>query len=116
MPDNDASSSNLNLIVLHDSPSTDLAHIQAKAWSKKTGTDNFALFDYVKIQQATGEWIGQIIQPNQNISIVGNRLDPTILHGLELMQTHPNVQAVEAVHIFDILILETVEIIMGVAS
>ncbi|MGD1803927.1 helicase HerA domain-containing protein [Dapis sp. BLCC M126] len=64
------------------------------------------MFDYVRIKQQNGKtWIGQITQPNQNISTIGNRLDPTILHGLQLMQPHTNVQSVESVQVFDILIL-----------
>lgn len=90
------------MIILHDSPSIDLSHISAIADIK----EGFALFDYVKITQTDKkEWIGQIVQPNQNISIVGNRLDPTILHGLQLMQAHTEVRSVESVQIFDILIL-----------
>jgi hypothetical protein len=90
------------MLILHDAPSGDLSHIQAIA---EIG-EGFALFDYVRIQEANGAaWIGQIVQPNQNISIVGSRLDPTILHGLRLMQSHSNVQSVESVQVFDILIL-----------
>lgn len=91
------------LIVLHDGTSGgDLTHIQAMGDTK----DGFALFDYLCIEQADGKsWIGQIVQPNQNISTVGGRLDPTILHGLQLMQKHKNVQSVESVQVFDILIL-----------
>lgn len=109
------------MLILHDSPSIDLSHIQAIADIE----EGFALFDYVRINQRqqnnqinvnhqNGQvenseddlmWIGQIVQPNQNISIVGNRLDPTILHGLNLMQSHSDVQSVESVQIFDILIL-----------
>lgn len=95
----------LKLIVLHDSPSIELTHVQAKAWSKGSSPDEFALFDYVRIEQNERAWIGQVVQPNQNISVVGNRFDPTILHGLELMQTHPNVQSVQSVQVYDILIL-----------
>lgn len=90
------------MIVLHDSPNSDLKHIQAMAEIEK----EFALFDYVRIKQADGKlWIGQIIQPNRNISTVGNPLDPTILHGLKLMRSNPDVQSVESVQVFDILIL-----------
>ena len=101
------------MLILHDSPSTDLSHIQALADIE----EGFALFDYVRINQIRQDnqaeennennlvWIGQIVQPNQNISVVGNRLDPTILHGLNLMQSHSNVQSVESVQVFDILIL-----------
>jgi DNA helicase HerA-like ATPase len=90
------------LIILHDSPSIDLAHISAMA----DINEGFSLFDYVRITQADGKaWIGQIVQPNQNISIVGGRLDPTILHGLQLMNDHPDVKSVESVQVFDILIL-----------
>jgi DNA helicase HerA-like ATPase len=68
--------------------------------------EGFSLYDYVRIEQPDGNvWIGQIVQPNQNISTVGDRLDPTILHGLRLMQTRSNIQSVESVQIFDILIL-----------
>lgn len=90
------------MIILHDSPSIDLAHISAMA----DINEGFSLFDYVRITQADGKaWIGQIVQPNQNISIVGGRLDPTILHGLQLMNDHPDVKSVESVQIFEILIL-----------
>ena len=68
-------------------------------------TDRFALFDYIRIEQNGEVWIGQIVQANRNVSTVGNPLDPTILHGLELMQSHDNVQSVESVQVFDILIL-----------
>ena len=89
------------MIVLHDSPNSDLKHIQAIAGIE----EGFALFDYVRIEQADKSWIGQVIQPNRNISTVGNPLDPTILHGLELMRSNPDVQSVESVQVFDILIL-----------
>ena len=90
------------MIVLHDSPNSDLKHIQAMAEIE----EGFALFDYVHIEQADGKlWIGQIIQPNRNISTVGNPLDPTILHGLKLMQSNSDVQSVESVQVFDLLIL-----------
>src|SRR5688572_19333533 len=90
------------MIILHDSPSGELSHIQAIGEL----TEGFALFDYVSIRQPDDRtWIGQIVQPNQNISTVGSRLDPTILHGLELMQSHSDVQAVRSVQVFDILIL-----------
>lgn len=90
------------MIILHDSISTDLSHIQAIADIE----EGFGLFDYVSINQANDRaWIGQVVQPNQNISIVGGRLDPTILHGLKLMQSHREVQSVESVQVFDVLIL-----------
>ena len=89
------------MIVLHDSPNSDLKHIQAMAGIEK----DFALFDYVRIEQDGESWIGQVIQPNRNISTVGNPLDPTILHGLELMRSNPDVLSVESVQVFDILIL-----------
>ena len=89
------------MIVLHDSPNSDLKHIQAIAGI----AEGFALFDYVRIEQTDKSWIGQVIQPNRNISTVGNPLDPTILHGLKLMRSNPDVQSVESVQVFDILIL-----------
>lgn len=90
------------MIILHDSPSIDLAHITAMA----DINEGFSLFDYVRVTQFDGKvWIGQIVQPNQNISIVGGRLDPTILHGLRLMNDYPDVKSVESVQIFDLLIL-----------
>src|SRR4051812_30718243 len=91
------------MLILHDAPSADLSHIQAIG----DVTEGFALFDYVKIEQAApaASWIGQIVEPNQNISVVGGRLDPTILHGLRLMQTNPDVQSVQSAQVFDILIL-----------
>jgi len=90
------------MIILHDSSTSDLSHIQAIAKIE----EGFALFDYVSIEQTNGmSWIGQIVQPNQNISTVGGRLDPTILHGLQLMQIHTDIQSVESVQVFDILIL-----------
>ncbi len=90
------------MLILHDTFSGDLTHIQAIAEI----SEGIALFDYVRIQQPDGAaWIGQVVQPNQNLSTVGNRLDPTILHGLHLMQNHPDVQSVQSVQVFDILIL-----------
>lgn len=90
------------MIVLHDSASIDLSHVQAISDLQ----EGFSLFDYVRINQADGKaWIGQIVEPNRNISTVGDRLDPTILHGLELMQNHSDVQSVNSVQVFDILIL-----------
>ena len=89
------------MIVLHDSPNSDLKHIQAMAGME----EGFALFDYVRIEQVHQSWIGQVIQPNRNISTVGNPLDPTILHGLKLMLSNPDIQSVESVQVFDILIL-----------
>lgn len=90
------------MIILHDANTSDLSHIQAIAKIE----EGFAMFDYVSIEQTDGmNWIGQIVQPNQNISTVGGRLDPTILHGLELMQKQTGVQSVESVQVFDILIL-----------
>lgn len=90
------------MIILHDGTSGDLSHVQAMA----SIDEGFALFDYVRIDQRDMSWIGQILEPNRNISIVSsNRLDPTILHGLTLMQEHPDVQSVESVQIFEIGIL-----------
>ena len=90
------------MIILHDESSADLAHIQAMAKIE----EGFELFDYVSIEQNNGhQWIGQILQPNRNISTVGGRLDPTILHGLQLMQDHSDVQSVASVQVFDIQIL-----------
>lgn len=90
------------MIVLHDGANTDLSHIQAIASIE----EGFGLFDYVRISQRDNmAWIGQIVEPNRNISTVGQRLDPTILHGLELMQSSPNVQSTASVQVFDILVL-----------
>ena len=90
------------MILLHDSPNSDLTHIQAIAGIE----EGFGLFDYVRIDQQDGcSWIGQVVQPNRNISTVGDRLDPTILHGLRLMQTNANVQSTASVQVFDILVL-----------
>ena len=90
------------MIILHDSNGADLSHIQAIAEI----AEGFSLYDYVRIKQSDERsWIGQIVQPNLNVSIVGDRLDPTILHGLKLMQQHTDVQSVESVQVFDILIL-----------
>lgn len=90
------------MIVLHDSPGADLAHVEAMA----AADDGFGMSDYVLIQNAQGEqWVGQIVQPNRNISTVGERMDPTILHGLELMQNGEDVRAVDSVQVYDILIL-----------
>ncbi len=89
------------MIILHDNPNSDLSNIQAMAGMK----EEFALFDYVRIEQEGKSWIGQIVQPNRNISTVGNPLNPTILHGLKLMQSNPDVQSVESVQVFDILML-----------
>ncbi|MXZ00132.1 ATP-binding protein [Candidatus Poribacteria bacterium] len=91
------------MIVLHDSPNSDLKRIQAMADIE----EEFALFDYVRIriEQSNKSWIGQVIEPNRNISTVGNPLDPTILHGLKLMQSGRDIQSVESVQVFEILIL-----------
>lgn len=90
------------MIILHDGIGGDLSHVQAMASIE----EGFALFDYVRIDQGEMAWIGQILEPNRNISIVNsNRLDPTILHGLRLMQEHPEVQSVESVQVFEIGIL-----------
>ena len=89
------------MIILHDNPSSDLSNIQAMAKME----EEFALFDYVRIEQEGKSWIGQIVQPNRNISTVGNPLNPTILHGLKLMQSNPDVKSVESVQVFDILML-----------
>ena len=89
------------MILLHDNLTSDLSHVQAMG----VKTDRFALFDYIRIEQNGEVWIGQIVQANRNVSTVGNPLDPTILHGLELMQSHDNVQSVESVQVFDIWIL-----------
>jgi DNA helicase HerA-like ATPase len=90
------------MIILHDGTGGDLSHVQAMA----SIDEGFALFDYVRIDQGNTAWIGQILEPNRNISIVNsNRLDPTILHGLRLMQEHPEVQSVESVQVFEIGIL-----------
>ncbi|MBJ7899339.1 MAG: DUF87 domain-containing protein [Cyanobacteria bacterium RI_101] len=90
------------MIILHDGTSGDLSHVQAMASIE----EGFALFDYVRVDQGEMAWIGQILEPNRNISIVNsNRLDPTILHGLRLMQEHPEVQSVESVQVFEIGIL-----------
>jgi len=90
------------MIVLHDGTGGDLSHVQAMA----NLDEGFALFDYVRIDQDNRSWIGQILEPNRNISIVNsNRLDPTILHGLSLMQDHPDVQSVESIQVFEIGIL-----------
>ena len=89
------------MIILHDNPNSDLSHIQAMGRME----EEFALFDYVRIEQGDKSWIGQVVQPNRNISTVGNPLDPTILHGLKLMESRADVQSVESVQVFDILIL-----------
>ena len=89
------------MIILHDSPSSDLSHIQAMALEDH----GFALYDYIRIEQNDKSWIGQIVRANRNVSTVGNPLDPTILHGLQLMQSHDDVQSVQSVQVFDILIL-----------
>ena len=89
------------MIILHDSPNSDLTHIQAMAEME----EGFASLDYVRIDQGDSSWIGQIIEPNRNISTVGSPLNSTVRHGLELMQSNPDVQSVESVQVFDILIL-----------
>lgn len=90
------------MIILHDSTSADLSHIQAVA----DLSEGVALLDYVRIEQRDGRlWIGQVVEPNQNLSIVGDRFDSAVLHGLELMQSHANVQSVASIQVFDILLL-----------
>ena len=89
------------MIILHDSPNSDLTHIQAMAEME----EGFASLDYVRMDQGDRSWIGQIIEPNRNVSTVGRPLDSTVRHGLQLMQSNPDVQSVESVQVFDILIL-----------
>ncbi len=91
------------MIILHDNQgATDLTHIQAMAEME----EGFSSLDYVRINQQDGKsWIGQVIQPNRNISTVSGPLDSTVRHGLKLMQSNPDVQSVESVQVFDILIL-----------
>ena len=89
------------MIILHDNQNSDLTHIQAMAEME----EGFALFDYVQILQNEESWIGQVIEPNRNVSTVGGPLDSTVRHGLKLMQTNSDVQSVESVQVFDILIL-----------
>ena len=89
------------MILLHDNLTSDLSHVQAMGVME----DGFALFDYIRIEQNEKLWIGQIVEANRNVSTVGNPLDPTILHGLKLMQSNDDVQSVESVQVFDILIL-----------
>ena len=90
------------MITLHDTLAIDLAHVDAMA----DMSEPFALFDYVHITQQNGqEWIGQIVEPNRNISTVGERLAPVILHGLKLMQREEKIRAVESVHVFKIRVM-----------
>ena len=90
------------MITLHDSPNSDLDIIDAMA----DMSENFNLFDYVSIRQKNEmEWIGQIVYPNRNISTLGGRTDPVILHGLKLMQEHDNVQSVKSVQIYGIQLM-----------
>lgn len=90
------------MITLHDSPNSDLDIVDAMA----DMSENFNLYDYVSIRQKSGrQWIGQIVFPNRNVSTLGNRTDPVILHGLELMQKHDNVQAVKSVQIYGIQLM-----------
>ena len=83
------------MILLHDNLSSDLSHVQAMGVME----DGFALFDYIRIEQNGKLWLGQIVQANRNVSTVGNPLDPTILHGLKLMQSNDDVQSVESVQV-----------------
>jgi hypothetical protein len=53
------------MIILHDSASSDLSHVQAIA----AIDEGFSLFDYIWIDQRDGAaWIGQVVEPNRNIS------------------------------------------------
>lgn len=90
------------MITLHDSPNSDLDIVDAMA----DMSENFNLYDYVSIRQKDGgEWIGKIVFPNRNISTLGTRTDPVILHGLELMQKHDNVQSVKSVQVYGIQLI-----------
>ena len=90
------------MIVLHDTAGADLSHVEAMA----TMDEGFGAMDYVLLTDPRGDrWVGQVVQPNRNVSTVGDRLEPTILRGLELMQEHDDVRAVDSVQVFDILLL-----------
>lgn len=100
--------------TLHDTPNSDIGFVDTMA----DMSEEFGLFDYVRIDEtrpprAASEgaekprpWIGQILETNRNISIVGgDRLSPVILHGLKLMQENADVRAVESVQIYKIKLL-----------
>ena len=90
------------MFTLHDDRGTDPTRIRTIA-----GIDEgFALFDYVSIKQTDGEeWIAQVVVPNLNISTVGDPLNPTILHGLQLSQQRPDIRSIESIQVFSLMIL-----------
>ena len=90
------------MFTLHDDRGTDPTRIRTIA-----GIDEgFALFDYVSIKQNDGEeWIAQVVVPNLNISTVGDPLNPTILHGLQLSQQRPDIRSIESIQVFSLMIL-----------
>lgn len=95
------------MYTLHDTPNSDIAHVDAMA----NMSEQFGLFDYVRIDGARTSvkdpkpWVGVIVEANRNISTVGDRLSPVILHGLELMRMNDDVRAVESVQIYKIRLL-----------
>ena len=95
------------MYTLHDTPDSDIAHVDAMA----DMSEQFGRLDYVRIDGARTSvkdpkpWVGVIVEANRNISTVGDRLSPVILHGLELMRMNDDVRAVESVQIYKIRLL-----------
>ena len=90
------------MFTLHDDRGTDPTRIRTIA----DIDEGFALFDYVSIKQTDNEeWIAQVVVPNLNISTVGDPLNPTILHGLQLSQQRPDIRSIESIQVFSLMIL-----------
>jgi len=82
------------MFTLHDDRGTDPTRIRTIARID----EGFALFNYVSIKQNNGEeWIAQVVVPNLNIPTVGDPLNPTILHGLQLSQQRPDIRRIESI-------------------
>ncbi|MEM9449224.1 MAG: hypothetical protein AAGA75_11900 [Cyanobacteria bacterium P01_E01_bin.6] len=77
------------MIILHDGTGGDLSHVQAMA----SIDEGFALFDYVRIDQDNRAWIGQILEPNRNISIVNSNREDLFSSGKQCIGIIKNIKS-----------------------
>ena len=88
--------------VLHDDRGADPGQVTVV----DSDGDDIGLMDYVALLNDAGEeWVGQVVVPNLNISLVGSPLEPSILRGLELRQSRPDVLVTKFVRIYAVQIL-----------
>jgi hypothetical protein len=88
--------------VLHDDRRADPGQVTVV----DSDGDDIGLMDYVALLNDAGEeWVGQVVVPNLNISLVGSPLEPSILRGLELRQSRPDVLVTKFVRIYAVQIL-----------